>query len=236
METSMKTVTKTVKKTARPILLCLLVSLSGCFSLSKGAPALKHYVLGAGGHAERAPRGAVVEVEPGSAPTALIGLRPPSLADYLANSYIVVRRGIHRVGFSEFDRWGEDLARGVGRTLAGHMAARSPAHRVEAAPWPPGTRPEKLIQVHLLRFEGVAPEDTLAVAGEAHLLANWEILDAADGALLLSGTTEVRSAGWTVGDFDGLVGLLDAALDALAEDLVLGMERVPASSGGPGPH
>ena len=62
--------------------------------------------------------------------------------------------------------------------------------------------------------------------GEAHLLATWEILDPIDGALRARGGTEVRRPGWTVGDFNGLVDLLDAGLGVLAEDLIRALEGV----------
>lgn len=223
MNTTMNAATRAV----RPLLLCLLLTLSGCFSLAREARVQHHYVLGASGQTE----GTVREGR-SVAESAVIALRPPRLAEYLASPYIVVRRGTHRIEISELDRWGEDLARGVSRTLAQRMAARLPAHRVESAPWPPGARPEYVIRLHLLRFEGVAPDDPLASAGEAHLLATWEILGSSDGAVLGSGTTEVRSGGWTIGDFDELVSLLDAGLDTLAEDLVLQLERVLASADG----
>lgn len=217
MKITMKTVPRILAR------LLVLLPLSACASLGRGAPAPQHYVLGAGGHAERA-----ASVEPSAGEVMVIGLRPPRLAEYLANPFIVVRHGTHRIGFSEFDRWGEDLARGINRTLNRYMAARSPAHRVESAPWPPGARPEFLVQVHFLRFEGVTPEDPRVPTGEAHLLATWEILRSGDAAVLTRGTTEVRSDGWTIGDFDALVSLLDAALGTLAEDLGLGLERARA--------
>lgn len=224
----MKTPMNTMTKAIRPVLLCLPLVLSGCFGLSRGAPVQQHYVLGAGEQVDR-----VALVGRSAAEATVVGLRPPRVAEYLATSYIVVRQGTHRIGFSEFHRWGEDLARGINRTLAGHMAAWSPDHRVETVPWTPGVRPDYLIQLHLLRFEGIAPEDLMDRAGEAHLLATWEIVRSRDGAVLLSRTTEVRSDEWMVGDFDGLVSLLDAGLSTLAEDLVLGLEHVHASSDGP---
>jgi hypothetical protein len=220
----MKITTQITMKAVPRILACLVLPLSACASLGRGAPAPQHYVLGTGDDAERA-----APVERSAGDVLVIGLRPLQLAEYLANPFIVVRHGTHRIGFSEFDRWGEDLARGINRTLTAYMAARSPAHRVEAAPWPPGVPPEYLVEVHLLRFEGVTPEDPLAPTGEAHLLATWEILRSGDAAVLERGTTEVRSDGWTIGDFDELVGLLDAALGTLAEDLGLGLDRARAT-------
>ena len=208
-------------KTIRSVLLCALLASSGCFSLSREATSARHFVLGGSGQTG------------GAAPTeesagAFVGLRTPRIAEYLATPFIVVRHGPHRIAFSEFNRWGEDLARGINRAVAGHMAARAPFPRVETAPWSQETPPEYLIQLDLLRFEGVATENPEGGDGEAHVLVTWEILNQQDGALLARGTTEVRKHVWTPGDFDGLVGLLDEALVELANDLVLGLERALA--------
>ncbi len=218
----MQTLLPVATKVTRPVLIGVLLALSGCYSLSRNAPLQQHYVLGASERTENATSAV-------RTPSILvIGLRPPRLAGYLGTPYIVVRKGVHQVRFSEFDRWGEDLARGINRTVAGHMVARSPSHRVEAAPWPPGDRPDVLIQLHVLRFEGVAPEDPQTMEGEAHVQVAWEILRPEGGALLGRGLTEVRANGWTVGDFDGLVSLLDRGLATLAADLVLALESSPA--------
>jgi uncharacterized protein len=218
--------TPTRNRTIRLFLLATLLSPAGCFSLSRSAPLQQHYVLGAGGPPEHAaPPGGRLVADPGGH---LIGLRLPRLADYLATPFIVVRRGTHQVEFSEYHRWGEDLGRAINRVVAGRMASRTPPHHVAAAPWPGGTSPDHVIQVHILRFEGVARQDPGSGEGEAHLLATWEILRPLDGALVARGTTEVREGGWSVGDFDGLVRLLDAGLEILAEDLALGLERALA--------
>lgn len=201
----------------RLFLLSTVLALAGCFSLSRGAPPQNYYVLGAGGETESAEEAA------GTA-DAVIGLRPPRIAEYLAAPYIVIRSGDHQVGFSQFDRWGETLASGVNRAVAGHMVSQAPRLRVEVAPWPEGVRPDYLVQLHLTRFEGVAPADPSASEGEAHLRASWEILRRQGSVRVASGTTEVREAGWTVGDFDGLVVLLEAGLATLAQDLVAALE------------
>jgi hypothetical protein len=41
--------------------------------------------------------------------------------------------------------------------------------------------------------------------------------------VLARGTTDRRSPGWTVGDYAGLVTLLDEGLDVLAGDLIAGI-------------
>jgi hypothetical protein len=208
----------------RLLLASTLVVSWGC-SLSRNAPPQQHYVLGEGSQPD-------IAAPVGDSADAVIGLRPPRLAAYLETPFIVVRHAPNRVELSEFHRWGEELARGISRAVAGHLAAGAPSWRIEIAPWDAGAQPDYLIQVHLLRFEGVVPDGPEAPVGEAHLRATWEILRREDGALLSRGTTDVRE-GWTVGDFDGLVSGLDQALAALVEALRADLERVVPPPGHP---
>ncbi|MGD2071737.1 MAG: PqiC family protein [Gemmatimonadota bacterium] len=204
----------------RLLLASILLGPWGC-SLSRHAPPQQHYVLG---ESPRPDLPAPV-ADPGGP---VIGLRPPRLAAYLDNPYIVVRRASNRVGFSEFHRWGEDLARGISRAVAGHLAPRASSWRIQIAPWGSQAQPDYVVQLHVLRFEGVVPEAGEASGGEAHVWATWEITRREDGALLSRGTTEVREPGWTVGDFDGLVSRLDQGLATLAQALLADLERVLA--------
>jgi len=206
---------------ASTILLAML-ALPGCFSLSRDSPPRQHYVLGS---VLPAPEAAAPPVDAG-----LVGLRTPALADYLATPFMVIRRGNHRVEFDEFHRWGEDLPRGFSRALASHLSSRMPAQRVLVVPWPTGTHPEHLLQVQLLRFEGVAPDGAPGGTGSAHLVATWEILGSAGAVVLARGTTEVLDDGWVVGDFDALVQMLDAGIGTLAGEIAVELERVRATA------
>lgn len=205
----------------RLILLLILFGLPGCFSLGRETPVEQHYVLGGSRLQET---GAPAERLAGLA----VGLRPLQLAEYLETPLIVVRQGSHQIRFSEFHRWGGDLGAGVNRAVAGYLVSRAPFRGVDVVPWPPRTQHDYLIQLHLLRFEGLAPEDPAASEGEAHLLATWEIIGQQDGEVLARGTTDYRARGWTVGDYDGLVTLLDAGLRELSGDLVAGLEELVA--------
>lgn len=237
--------TLSLTRILRILLLAALLPLAGCFSLSRNAPPALHYVLAPGGAA-----GAVGET--GSPPreaeagarSAFVGVRPARVADYLASPFIVVRRGAHQVEFTEHHRWGEDLGRAISRGVAGRLSAAAPL-RVEAAPWPAGTSPGRVIQLHILHFEGVAPQtgepssggegaSGAPVSGEAHFQATWEVLHPLEGTVLARGTTEVRDAGWRVGDFHGLVRLLDASLDILARDLAQALEALSQDPAPPG--
>jgi uncharacterized lipoprotein YmbA len=157
----------------------------------------------------------------------VVGFRLPRLANYLASPFVVLRRGTHRIEFSDLDRWGEDLALGINRRLTGEMTILAPHSRFESAPWPAGAIPDQIVQLEILRFEGVAPEAGASeMAGEAHLLATWEISRSRDNVLLSRGVTEVRTAGWKVGDFQALVGLLDAGISTLAEEILSELEAI----------
>lgn len=198
----------------RPILLVALAALTGCFGLSRNVPPERFYVLGGTrpGPAEA------------SAPLAdrSIGLRQLRLAEHLATPLLVVRQGPHEVSFSEFHLWGEDLGGGINRAVAGYLAARAPFKNIDVAPWQPQARYDYLIQLYVSCFEGVAPE------GEAHVLAAWEILRQKDGEVLARGTTDYREKGWTVGDYEGLVALLDTGLGVLSDDLVASLRTLVA--------
>lgn len=217
---------QTSTKAIRLLLAATILPASWGCGLSRNAPPQQHYVLG-----ER-PRPEITAPDVDS-DGPVIGLRPPQLAEYLDNPYIVVRRAPHRVGFSEFHRWGEDLVRGISRSVAGHLAARAPSWRVETAPWEPGARPDYVVQLDILRFEGVVPDASEASTGEVHLWATWEIIHRPDGTRLSHGTTEVREPGWTVGDFDGLVNRLDQGLATVAQALAADLERVLSRPGVP---
>lgn len=204
----------------RLIGLCGVLVLAGC-SLSRGAPPEQHYVLGGGPWQESAaaPRG------PGDL---AIGVRRLQLAAYLESPSVVVRRGdrAQELGLSEFHRWSEPLGEGINRAVAGYLTAAAPFRVVDVAPWPARAEHDYLIELHVLRFEGVAPEEPAGTEGEAHLLATWAIVRPEDGEVLARGTTDYRKGGWRVGDYSGLVALLDAGVHALSADLMSSLESL----------
>jgi uncharacterized lipoprotein YmbA len=201
----------------RTILFVVIFSASGCFSLGRNAPLPSYFVLDG-----RGVRYVTLASEPSVGERSgvpLVGLRPIRMADYLATPFIVIRRGEHQIEFSQHHRWGEDLGRAITRNLSAHLAYAVAPRAVEAAPWPSGTAPEFLLQLHILRFEGVVGAEPGPDVGTVHLVARWEIERAEDGGVW-RGNTEVRKPGWVVGDFEALVGLLEDTLRTLAEDLI----------------
>lgn len=212
--------------TAGPFVAFVLVALAGCFSLGRDTPPLQQYVLGGVRTAEGAAS------HQGMAGLT-IGVRRLDLAPYLTTPAIVVRRGAHQIVHSEFHRWGEDPDVGINRAIAGYLAAAAPVRAADVAPWPVRSRYDYLIQLHVTRFEGVAPADSAATEGEVHVLATWEIVRQQDETVLARGATDYRESGWRVGDYGGLVTLLDRGLQALSREIVTCLWRL-ASSATPG--
>lgn len=218
----------------RALVLFAGFGLTGCFGLSRGETPQEHYVLGSGGPQPAEARGSETE-------GLTLGVRRIQLDAYLQTPLIVVRRGAHQVRFSESHRWGEPLEGGINRAVAGYLAQRTSVRNVEVAPWSPGLRFDYLVQLHVSRFEGVVTDNesgasaagavgSAGSAGEAHVRASWEIVRQRDGSIVSRGTMDYRDPGWTVGNYVSLVTLLDRGLDQLSQDIVAGLEALPAAA------
>ena len=200
----------------------MLAGVGGC-SLGRGAPPPQHFILGGDevGMDATAPR-----LELGGM---AVGIRRLQIASYLGTPFIVVRRGDEEITLSDFNRWGEPLALGIGRAVAGYLAEAADFGVVRVAPWPAQNEHDYLIELNVLRFEGIAPADPQATAGEVHLLADWQILRAADGEVAARGRSDFRQPGWAVDDYAGLVTQLNTGLRALSAEL---LAELSALSGG----
>jgi uncharacterized lipoprotein YmbA len=190
-----------------------VLSTAGCFSLARTSPPLEEFALGAG-HA-------VTQLAtrlPADSGSRTIGMRRVDLAAYLATPAIVVRRSGH-ITSSDFHRWGEDPAAGVTRAVSEYLGATTRVLAVDVAPWPVRSRHDFVLQLHVSRLEGVAPDDSSAKKGGYRVAASWEVFRPDDGALLARGESDRREDGWTVGDYRGLVALLEQGLERLAGDV-----------------
>lgn len=206
----------------------MALAMGACFSLGRDTPPLEQYVLGG------TPAAAEGVLSPDPAGIT-VGLRRLDLTPYLASPAIVVRRGANQMLVSEYHRWGEDPVAGINRAFAGYLAAAVPVRAVDVAPWPVRSQHDFVLQLHVSRFEGVTPDDALAVQGEAHLLASWELHRPQDGAVVARGGTVYRAGGWRVGDYPALVTLLDEGLMRMAHDIVACMARVGAATSSAAP-
>ncbi len=196
-------------RTTRLLFPLAALALAGCFKLSRNAPPVQHYVLS----------GARTPVAAASASSAglTVGIRRLDLAPYLATPSVVVRRGAHTIEASEFHRWGEDLGEGINHTVAAHLANVAPVKHVNIAPWAARAQHDYLVQLHVIRFEGVA--DSAATTAGAHVVTSWDIIRPVDGALLVRGNTDYRDGRFPVGDYSALVAQLNEGLGRVASDI-----------------
>jgi uncharacterized lipoprotein YmbA len=192
--------------------LILVTLFSGCGLFPRSEPP-QQFVLGTA-----LPEVAPADLVGGTGAT--VGLRAVRLADHLVDPNIAVRRGDHRVTLSGQNRWSGQPERLIVRALATYMAARGPFSAVDAVPWPIGARYTYIVQVEMDRFEGAAPDGGAnGAAGEAHVAATWTVSRGTDGEVIGRGAAEVRTPGWSVGDYPALVQMLDEALVRLAEEI-----------------
>lgn len=209
----------------RRAVLCLAMGLTGCVSLGRREPPQRYYVLGGDTLLTATPPSpAVADVT--------VGIRRLKLASYLASPFMVVRQGPNQVHFTEFHRWGEPLGAGINRVVARSLVARG-FRDAAVAPWPGDAHFDYLIQLDVVRFEGLGPEESESMEGGVHLLATWEVIRQEDGVVLARGATDYRRPGWTVGDYAGLVARLEEGLEVLSADLtaaVVGLHGPPAIS------
>ncbi len=200
-----------------------LTLLTGCFALGRTEPPQRHYVLG-GTLAEQS------EPPAGDLAGLTIGVRRLRLASYLDPPFLVVREGPQEISYAEYHRWGEQLGGGINRAVAGYLAARAPFQVIDVAPFPVREEYDYLVQLHVERFEGLAPEQPAGLEGEVQMLATGEIIRQLDGTVLARGTTAYKEPGWTVGDYAGLVRSLDAGLNRLSQDVAAGLVDVVTQS------
>lgn len=199
--------------TPRVLLLAALVGLAGCFSLGRDEPVRQHFVLGGRDIPDAVASDARLA-------GIRIGIRQLKMAEYLDRPLMVVRLGSNEIYYSEFNRWGGSLSSGVKRAVVGYMTTIAPFGGVDIAPWDLREKHDYLIQIHLLRMEGVVPENNAGLYGEAQLHALWEVISPEEGTVLVRGETDFAADGWQIDDYGGLADRLDSGLWQLSRDLV----------------
>lgn len=163
-----------------------------------------------------------------------VGLRQPRLAAYLDAARLVTRHGPNTIRFSDFHRWGENLDRALNRVVALNLERQSDIQAAETVPWPSGFRFDYVVQLRVLRFEGVGPEppgpdaDDNAPPPEGHsqMVVRWTILGPDGETTKRQGLTRHREEGWPVTDYADLAAKLDTSLAVLAGDIGTGLRAL----------
>lgn len=223
------------------VVLAAALVVSGCFKLSRTSPPVERFVLGGAMLVPPSAAAREASADSGGAAGLSIGLRRIDLAPYLATLAIVVRRADNEIVTTGFHRWAEGPGTGVNRAVSGYLASSAGIRAVDVAPWPIRAEHDYLVQLHVTRLEGVVPGGAGTRTGEAHVLAQWEIIVPFDGAIVARGVTDHRATDWVVDDYGSLVTRLDLGLVKLSREIVECLQRLgPAvatpAAGAPAPR
>ena len=156
-----------------------------------------------------------------------VGLRKPHLADYLDTRSLVTRHGPNEIQFADLHRWGEDLGPAINRVVGLNLEAQPGIQSVDVAPWPQGAEFDYVVQLRVLRFEGVGPrppgpdadDDVPIPEGHSQLTVGWTVFGPRGDSVRARGRTEHQIDGWPVTDYADLASKLDRSLTVLAEDI-----------------
>ena len=182
-----------------------------------GSPATRFYLLSnvAGG-----PLAGSAEAR---APFVVV-IGPVSLPGYLDRRQIVTRQGAHAIQVATFDQWAGSLDDMIAGVLVEAVAALLPRDRV--LPFQSVSRPDLdyRVAIDVSRFD-------VDDAGEAVLLAGWQIYGRDGRASVHVGETTARAQAASDG-FDDRVAAMSRALGDLGAEIARAVLQLEASAGG----
>jgi len=149
------------------LLLAMVLLLAGC--MGKPTRPAEFYVLST-------TPGTPVSGTSAEAPLSL-GLGPLTMPEIYDRPQIVTRGDANQIVLAEFDRWGGDLNKDLGRTLARNLMSRLNTDSIVPYPWSSRYAPDFQVTVRVFRFDGVPGENAV-------FEGIWRVLDAARGCEL----------------------------------------------------
>ncbi len=132
------------------------------------------------------------------------------LPSYLDSPKIATRQGGFEIIYSEFNRWGEDLDKAIGRILVETLLAHP---RIREVTLSPSNQAESDFQISLSisQFEGINKN-------AAVLEARWNIVYAETGETIEAGIITANRS-WDGQDYAALVRSLSDTLAELGQDI-----------------
>jgi uncharacterized lipoprotein YmbA len=150
-----------------------------------------------------------------------LGLGPISLPETYDRPQIVTRTSTNQIDLAEYDRWGGDLGKELGRTLAQNLMTRLNTDSIALYPWVGRYKPDFQISIQFFRFDGTLGE-------AASLDGIWRLLDGSQGCELAAEHFRIREQ--TGGE--GYPELVDAISRGLARLSEMLAEQVAAAKPG----
>ncbi len=162
---------------------------------------------------------------PAATASALIGIGPVKLPDYVDRPQIVVRTGENAVEQAAFDQWGGSLDDMVPAVLVDDLAARLPGDHFVAFPQSGDLAFDYRVPVRITRFD-------VTTSGDAVVDARWQVRDPS-GVVVVRETAARATVEGT--DYTSRVAALSRALGTLADEIARELAPLPrgdAAKGG----
>lgn len=198
------------------LLAVALALLSGCSFLEPQPDRTRYFVLDGSNVADSQP-----VPNPDSA---VIGVGPVRLPDYLRRVEIVRRVATNRLHIASDEQWGEALDVGFGRALAQDLGRRLRNPAVVRLPGLASLRVDIEVPVEVVRFE--ADEN-----GVVHLVARWIVKPTREGSKRVAHGSQIHeaAAGSTTTE---VVEAMGRAIATLANDIATAIEMPPSAASG----
>lgn len=207
-----------MKNFSRP---CLILSgllggcflLTGCFSLKPVEDPARYYVLAPLANPPAPADGQVDGTELG------VGIGPVTLASYLEDNRLAVRRDGHEIIYADHLLWAERLEKAVPRILAINLARLLGSSRIQTGSW---GREDVGFELHvtLHRFEWEE-------SGQTALAAQWQVRRPGSATMAASGLTQLQGDGPALSvDPEGAVGALNDLLNRMSRQVAARLEAL----------
>ncbi|MFN2427976.1 MAG: membrane integrity-associated transporter subunit PqiC [Candidatus Binatia bacterium] len=160
-----------------------------------------------------------------AAPSALVGIGPVELPDYVNIPQIVVRTGANTLDQATFDQWGGSLDDMVPRVLVDDLATRLPADHFVMFPQSGDLAFDYRVPVLISQFD-------VSSAGEAVVSARWQVRGKAGSGLVVVRETSARAQA-DGPSYQARVAALSKAVALLADDIAKTLAPLPRGDGKP---
>ena len=186
----------------RYLLCCLTLlvggfALTGCFGLKKVVDPARYFVLAAQTNVPASTNEKVRNLG--------VGVGPVTLASYLGNNQLAIRRADHEIVYMDHLLWADRLDTSIPRILALNLSRLLGTDRVQVANW---DRQEVSIEVYVTLHRFDWDEN-----GQANLEAQWQLRKPGAPMMIAGGTTQLQGDGPSLQeDSEGAVSTLNSLL------------------------
>lgn len=143
--------------------------------------------------------------------SAVIGIGPVKMADYLDQSELVTRTSGNQLVKAEYDRWAGSVKDNFINVLGDNIGLLLPTNRIYLYPWRTSVPLDYQVVVEVVRFDG-------RLGDAAWLVARWSLFGGPERKLLKMNRIDLRQP-VTGGDYAALVAAQSQALAQLSQEI-----------------